>query len=222
MLNEWFSKLICIALSCLCILGSAYLWAGFDLSVNAQAKGQLSAAFSGFTGTTSGASAVKNNLQAGQAAYSEEAERIIRRTVSEESPFYTLPMLLKPGLAVEEVPKRTEKDPSWVLVGECQITAYCSCEICCGKWASENPRTASGTIPRAGRTVAADWSVFPRGSVIWVDGYGEYIVEDKPADWILKRYNKMTVDIYRETHEQASDFGRKTRKVWMYQPLDDK
>ena len=53
------------------------------------------------------------------------------------------------------------------------IYAYCPCSQCCGK---ETGITASGTKATEGRTVAAD---LPFGTVVHIEGLGEYIVEDR-------------------------------------------
>jgi len=64
----------------------------------------------------------------------------------------------------------------WVYMGQFEVTAYCLCVICTGRYSAEHPdnannpsfvqRTASGTIPVADRTVATYWGVLPRDSII--------------------------------------------------------
>lgn len=79
-------------------------------------------------------------------------------------------------------------------------TAYCSCEKCCG-WSTGI--TYSGTQATAGRTVGANLSQFPLGTVLVIDGH-EYIVEDTGAG-----VGKNHVDIYMESHEDALEYGKK-------------
>lgn len=85
-------------------------------------------------------------------------------------------------------------------------TAYCPCEICCGIWGENRldsiVYTASGAIAEEGVTIAADWSIYPPGTVIQVEGMGEYIVQDRGAAIEGQR-----IDIYFENHEDALQFG---------------
>lgn len=102
--------------------------------------------------------------------------------------------------------------PRWVLHGSCRITAYCSCERCCGQWASNRPLDqegnpivygASGNVLTPGVSVACS---LPYGTEIKIDGLpGTYIVEDRTAEWIQDRYAGMTVDIYMDDHEACYD-----------------
>lgn len=86
------------------------------------------------------------------------------------------------------------------------VTAYCSCRICCGSYSPEvrggEAHTATGTIPVQGRTVAVDPSVIPYGTHIVVEGYGEYIAEDCGG-----KITGNHIDIYFESHEDAKAFG---------------
>ena len=52
------------------------------------------------------------------------------------------------------------------------LTAYCSCEKCCGK---SDGITASGTIATPGRTVAVDTTNIPYGTTVEIDGFGTYV-----------------------------------------------
>lgn len=79
-------------------------------------------------------------------------------------------------------------------------TAYCSCEKCCG-WSTGI--TYSGTQATAGRTVGANLSQFPLGTVLVIDGH-EYVVEDTGAG-----VGKNHVDIYMNSHEEAVEYGKK-------------
>jgi 3D (Asp-Asp-Asp) domain-containing protein len=102
------------------------------------------------------------------------------------------------------------QEPEWI---EVEATAYCPCEKCCGKWALNRPDgivyTASGAIAQEGVTIAADWSVFPVGTVVFVEGYGTRTVQDKGA-----AVKGNAIDVYFESHEEALVFGR--QKVLVY------
>ena len=92
-----------------------------------------------------------------------------------------------------------------VSLGEHKLTAYCSCEKCCGKWSKYN-KTASGTTPKQGRTVACNSLDF--GTKIMINGE-EYIVEDTGN---MKSDNH--IDIYFSSHEEALKFGVQNAEVY--------
>ena len=114
-----------------------------------------------------------------------------------------------------EPPQEAEADvtpePEWI---EVVATAYCPCEKCCGDWALNRPDgivyTASGAVAQVGVTIAADWSVFPPGTVVYIDGMGERTVQDRGA---AVRGN--AVDIYFEDHGEALVFGRQTVRLYV-------
>lgn len=91
-------------------------------------------------------------------------------------------------------------------LGMFTITAYCGCPIC----SSGNNRTASGTVPTQGRTIAADTSILPYGTQVVIGG-AVYTVEDCGSG---VRGNH--IDIFFATHEQALAFGRRTMQVFRY------
>lgn len=92
-------------------------------------------------------------------------------------------------------------------LGEFDITAYCSCERCCG--VKKERLTKSETVPRAGHTIAVDPSVIPLGTYLVVDGV-TYLAEDTGKAIKGKR-----LDIYFDTHEEAVSYGRKVKPVYL-------
>ena len=121
-----------------------------------------------------------------------------------------------PEAQVEADPIQDEKKMTDHPVGVCEITAYCSCVKCCGIWSADHPsrqgtgyvqKTATGTIPTEGRTVAVDKDVIPLGSIVIIDGV-TYIAEDTGS-----AVNGNIVDIYFDSHEEAVQFGRRTAQV---------
>ena len=94
--------------------------------------------------------------------------------------------VFKPGEVSAEVPH--------------QITAYCTCPICCGAWS--DGYTASGTLATEGRTAAADTILWPMGTCIAIPGVGERIVEDTGSaiKW-------RAIDVFIDNHEEARRFG---------------
>ncbi|MCD7803540.1 MAG: 3D domain-containing protein [Oscillospiraceae bacterium] len=112
----------------------------------------------------------------------------------------------------------TEEAPELISLGEFTVTAYCPCEICCGVWSEEHPsrigtdyvqKTASGTIPTAGRTIGVDPEVIPYGTTVIIDGH-EYIAEDTGS-----ALEGNTIDIFFDTHEEALEYGRQTVEVFI-------
>lgn len=99
-------------------------------------------------------------------------------------------------------------------IGTYTVTAYCGCEICCGKWASDNPITYTGTNATEGRTIASDGNSLGYGSAVYIEGLGERIVEDKPADKILRKYDGKIIDVYFDSHQDALNFGKQKLKVY--------
>lgn len=117
-----------------------------------------------------------------------------------------------PSVAVAEIATTTpepEPEPEWI---EATATAYCSCEICCGEWALNRPDgivyTASGAEAVQGVTIAADWSIYPPGTVLFVEGLGEYIVQDRGG-----AIKGLKIDVYFEDHEAALQFGRQEVRI---------
>lgn len=105
--------------------------------------------------------------------------------------------------AVAEPVTATE---SGEYIGTFTITAYCGCSKC----GTGSNRTASGTTPAEGRTIAADTSILPFGTQVEIGGV-VYTVEDSGSG---VRGNH--IDIFFATHARALAFGRKTMKVYKY------
>ena len=105
------------------------------------------------------------------------------------------------------------------LIGTFEITAYCSCVPCTGIWSRYHPdnignpnfvqRTASGTIPTAGRTVAVSTSLFYLGQEIYITGIGWRVAEDTGS-----AVTELVIDIYMGCHQAALNFGRQKRDVF--------
>lgn len=104
------------------------------------------------------------------------------------------------------------------LWGNARITAYCSCEQCCGHWAKSRPIDpdtgeeivygASSTPLIQGVSVAAP-STLAFGTKITIPSIGDtvYVVQDRMAKYIEERYNGYTIDVYFADHEAALEWG---------------
>lgn len=107
--------------------------------------------------------------------------------------------------SVEKSSSTSRGIPRRVLLGTFEATAYCACTKCCG--ANAKGITASGTIPKEGRTIAVDPKIIPLGSKVSVDGK-VYIAEDTGS-----AIKGNIIDIYYEKHEDALQFGRQKVEI---------
>jgi 3D (Asp-Asp-Asp) domain-containing protein len=94
--------------------------------------------------------------------------------------------------------------------GRFMLTGYCPCRRCCGRWAAppDEKVGALGTGVYQGATVAADPTVLPYGTVIYIPGYGVRVVVDTGV-------TGYAIDIYFICHYEAWDVGRQ-RNVPVY------
>lgn len=109
-----------------------------------------------------------------------------------------------------------EPEPELEPLGEYRITAYCACEKCCGEWALNRPNGivygAAGVELTAGVSCA---SPLPFGTVVEIEGLGEYIVQDRTAQWVVDKHGENLIDIYFDDHEAALEFGLQYHNVYM-------
>jgi len=92
-----------------------------------------------------------------------------------------------------------------------EVTAYCPCEKCCGKFADGT--TASGRVIFKGdKFCAADKSI-PFGTMITIPDYGTVPVLDRGGAITGSR-----IDVFFPDHQQALNWGRRkmTVKIWNY------
>lgn len=101
-----------------------------------------------------------------------------------------------------------EPEPQVISLGVYKITAYCGCAKCCSK---TDGITASGTHVIAGRTIAAPKEI-PFGTKLMINGH-VYTVEDRGGAIKGNR-----IDIYFETHEEATKFG--VQHIEVFKVLD--
>ncbi|MFG6328031.1 MAG: C40 family peptidase [Lachnospiraceae bacterium] len=95
-------------------------------------------------------------------------------------------------------------------IGEVVTTGYCNCYICCGKWSGG--LTASGTVPKAGHTLAVDARnpIVPMGTKVIINGI-TYTVEDTGN---LNAHGT-DFDIYFGNHQQAQNWGKKRAEAFL-------
>lgn len=93
------------------------------------------------------------------------------------------------------------------------ITAYCSCEICCGEWATK--RNGGPVVGAYGVELTPNYSVaapLPFGTKLKIDGK-TYEVQDTTASWIVDRYAGRIIDLYMLDHESALAWGKQEMEV---------
>ena len=87
--------------------------------------------------------------------------------------------------------------PVYTPIGTYQLTAY----IATGN------RCASGVYPTVGRTVACN--SLPLGTRIYIEGYGEYVVEDTGG------MAGNVIDVFVSDYSTAINFGRRSAAVYV-------
>jgi 3D (Asp-Asp-Asp) domain-containing protein len=103
---------------------------------------------------------------------------------------------------IEKEGEEEEVDTEWRTF---TATAYCSCEKCCGH---NHGITKSGEEAVEGLTVAADWNVLPKGSLVEIENIGYRVVQDTGNAIKGNR-----IDVYFDKHEDAVKFGKKEVKL---------
>ena len=111
----------------------------------------------------------------------------------------------KQGKQEVQIEKKQQTEINGVIVdgkylGRFSISHYCSCPICTNT--PKGSRTATGHIPREGRTVAVDPSLIPLHSIIYVEGLGTFVAED-----VGGAVKGQHLDIYIDNHQRALNLG---------------
>lgn len=115
--------------------------------------------------------------------------------------------------AKSQTSKVTTKNATDPVVVKLNTSAYCACEICCGK---TDGITASGRKAKPWHTVAAGRK-YPIGTIVYfpalanMPNNGWFEVEDRGG-----AISDEKLDIYFESHEEALKYGRKTLEAYIY------
>ena len=120
-----------------------------------------------------------------------DKEEILENTTVEEEIIETSP-------EGETELEQENIDMNLEYLGIYTLTAYCSCEECCGK---SDGITASGVKARPNHTIAAP-SEFAFGTKLMINGI-EYTVEDRGGAIKDNR-----IDVYFDSHQEAINFGK--------------
>ncbi len=127
-------------------------------------------------------------------------------------------------VTVEEPTEPTEEEPALVSLGEFKLTAYCSCEKCCGKWAENRPVDehgneivigSEGTRLEPLRSVAVDTDVIPYGTEIKI--YDKVFIAQDTGGSVKGNH----IDIYFGSHEETIAFGVQYTEVFMVGGVED-
>lgn len=119
---------------------------------------------------------------------------------------------------IEPTCLETEEESTLVSLGEFKLTAYCSCQKCCGKWALNRPVDENGNeivigssgevlIPKV--SIAVDTSVIPHGSEVVING-NTYIAHDTGGAIKGNR-----IDVYHDNHQEAREFAVQYAEVFL-------
>jgi 3D (Asp-Asp-Asp) domain-containing protein len=144
---------------------------------------------------------VLSSMEGYEKGYTEAKVNVQPRTVVEYVEVETEPAV--EYVEAEVVP--IVEEPQMISLGIYEITAYCTCVRCCGK---SDGITASGVKATANRTIAADTSILPFGTEIYINGQ-KYVVEDKGG---AIRGNR--IDMYFDTHQEALQWGRQHVEIF--------
>ena len=148
--------------------------------------------------------------------WAKEDENIIEATVSLEASEPT--EITEEESIIEEPIIEEPVEPKLISLGEFKLTAYCSCQKCCGKWALNRPLDengneivygASGERLFASTSIAVDPSVIPLGTEVIING-NTYIAHDTGS-----AVKGNVIDIYFDSHEEAWNFGLQYAEVFI-------
>lgn len=105
-----------------------------------------------------------------------------------------------------------------ISLGEFKLTAYCSCELCCGIWAYNRPVDengneivygAIGERLKTNYSIAVDPSVIPYGTEVIIN---EHTYKAQDCGGAIKGNR---IDVYYDNHQDALEFGVQYAEVFI-------
>lgn len=147
-----------------------------------------------------------------EAAKAESAQQTASNKPSSNQQFSVSDLLTEPVsaktvayssslLATDSIKKNS------TALGNYKLTFYCPCEKCNGV---AGAKTASGTTPTEGRTIAVDSSVIPLGSRVYIEGYGVFIAEDTGG-----AIKNSKIDVFVSSHDRAYELGVQYANIYL-------
>lgn len=162
----------------------------------------------------------KEETTANEIEYVAEAETKIEYEIATETFTEVIEIQTQQETeCVTEIQTETETEPQTELIslGIFTVTAYCSCEKCCGEWANKRPLDengnpivygASGEQLVSDYSIAVDLDLIPYGETIYINDM-PYVAHDKGSAIQGKK-----IDIYMSSHQKALEWGRQTMEVF--------
>ena len=120
--------------------------------------------------------------------------------------FYVFSVYEKKEQPKEEIKQEVIK-PKYQYIGIYKITHYCDCEVC--TLTPKGSKTATGKKPVDGITIACDGKILKMGDVVYIEGYGKRICQDRGGAIKHKK-----IDVFVSSHSKAKKLGIKNRKVY--------
>ena len=122
-------------------------------------------------------------------------------------------------IAEETMSSNPETEPNLIVsLGEFKLTAYCSCQKCCGQWAINRPRDENGDEIVygsigirliAGVSIAVDPNVIPYNTEVIINGH-TYKAQDCGG-----AIDGNEIDVYFDDHQEALNFGVQYTEVFI-------
>ena len=158
--------------------------------------------------------------QQGQPVVNTDTEVIEHHVDTEEPTETSSEVVVEPleNTTVTEPEPEEPKEPTYISLGEFKLTAYCSCEKCCGKWAKGRPVDENGNEIVIGsqgtplvplQSIAVDTSVIPYGTKIMI--YDRVFIAQDTGKSIVGN----CIDIYFSSHEETVAFGIQYAEVFL-------
>ena len=148
-----------------------------------------------------------------------ESQRIIvidKRTIQEEKQITQTNHIIVETETDKEVDTNQVVKP--VSLGNFKLTAYCSCSLCCGKWAYNRPVDENGNEIvygsigerlKEGYSIAVDPSVIAYNSKVIIN---DKVYEAQDCGGAIKGNR---IDVYFSSHEDALNHGVKYAEVFL-------
>ena len=126
--------------------------------------------------------------------------------------YYIEETVVKPEANIAKASTEVDKKEHASL-GEFKLTAYCSCEKCCGVWAHNRPNGvvygAIGEELQEGYSIAVDPNVIPYGTEVVIN---DKIYKAQDCGGAIKGNR---IDVYFNNHNDALKFGVQYAEVFV-------